>query len=454
VASVFLFLGLLMLNACGGVGTRDQGVPEYVEHNQKPVLSCSIKKVTGDTIGSSRIVSSDPRLSKLGSTLTEGDSVLFDCSQCKDDTTSPQDLKFELSQNYDLDNPVFEALTEGNMHRLDMNTPGRPIMALRVTDQEGASTTVPFTMAVQCAQGTAPDIGDVSLDVSSGGDLNMYNFQVNAANVGAGLKVSLDFNGDGVFDTPEANKFSTWTTNTSFTKYVQFVGQRSIGLKVANACELEATKQVVVNFTKDNLPRVPGTKAVRTGFPYVQYNLYADSLNRLGNEAKFLFTNGDVVHSEVANDSTMKAFANFTYYEGAETADSGTEYRFYANFDGYHDGCSSQGTKVHDAVVKTLSVVVGGTTDGVPQKVFTAEDVPAEIEIVCLQASYGCSGPGTSGMEAARYLLATIPDAQLTTIDGETATFEVGLISADRGLVNYTCGYGGGGGGGTGTASQ
>lgn len=431
--------------------TLDTGTAEFVEHNQKPLLSCSIKKISGNTIGSSRTVSSDPRISRLGDNLIEGDSVLIDCSESNDDSTDPEDLEFELSQDYGQDDPVFAPLSQKNMQSLDMNDPGRPIMALRATDSEGASTTVPFTMVVQCAEGTKPNIDDVSLTVSSTGRLNYYDFKVNASGVGEGLKVSLDFNGDGVFDTPESNKFSTWSTNTTFTKYVQYVGERVVGIKVANACELEASKQVTVNFAQDNLPRNLGQKAERTGFPYVQFNLQADTLRRIGDEAKFLYTTGDVVWSDIKSNSTLKATAVQNYYTGDAT-DSGTEYRFYANIDGFSDGCSSAGTKTHTANVKELSVVVGGTTDGVAQMFYTAKDVPAEVKVTCLEGSHSCSGGG-NGLDAARQLLVTIPSAELTTDDGQTATFEVGLISADRGAVEYSCGSGGCGGG-TGVPAQ
>jgi hypothetical protein len=452
VAPASLVAGLVFYACSGTDGSKlDKGAPEYAEYNQKPALVCSIKTVTGNTVGNSRIVSSDPRLSKLGENLIEGDSVLIDCSQCKDDSTAPQDLTFELSQDYDKDNPEFEALSQGNMQRLDMNEPGRPIMALRVTDHEGASTTVPFTMVTQCADGTIPSIDDASLSVSNAGDLNLYKFKVNATGLGSGLRVSLDFNGDAIYDPPDSNRLSTWTTDTTFTKYVEFVGERLVGLKVANACELEASTQIAVNFSKDNLPRVPGTKAVRTGFPYVQFNLGVDTLQRLGEEAKFLFTKGEVVWSEIYPDSTMKGFAVHNYYE-SDTADTRTAYAFSANIAGFHDNCNAAGTTIHDANVKELTVDVAGTTDGVAPMYYTAKNVPAEVTVVCLEASHGCNG-GSSGLIAARQLLVEIPSAEMVADDGGTATFTVGLISADRGSLNYTCG-GGGCGGGSGTPAQ
>lgn len=449
VAPASLVAGLV-LYACGGNdsgGKLDGGTPEFVEHNQKPLLVCSLKKVTGNTVGSSRIVSSDPRLGKLADNFTEGDSVLIDCSQCKDDSTDPLDLTFELSQLYDTDSPEFEPLSQGNMHRLDMDEPGRPIMALRVTDHEGASATVPFTMVTQCADGTKPSIDDASLSVSSTGRLNFYNFKVNTTGLGSGAKVSLDFNGDGVFDAPDSGKLATWTTDTTFTKYVALVGERLVGLKVANNCELEASTQIPIDFAQDNLPRDPGTKAARTGFPYVQYNLRADSLRRLGEVAKFLFTTGEIVHSEIHKKSTMKAFAVHNYSEDDSADISRTEYRFSVNIRGYEDNCSSQGTRVHDANVEDLTVTVAGGLDSFAPVFYSAHNVPARVTVKCLEASHGCSG-GNGGRHGARQLLAEIPTATMTTDDGDSAEFTVGLLSADRGTKNYTCGSGGGGGSG------
>jgi len=451
VAPASLVVGLALCACSSERSTLDQDQPDYVEHNQKPVLVCSIQQVTGDTIGDSRVVSSDPRLSKQADNFTEGDSALIDCSQSTDDSTAPAQLTFELSLNYDTETPAFQPLSQKNMHRLELAEPGRPIMALRATDDEGASTTVPFTMVTQCADGTRPSVDEASVSVSSAGALNMYSFTVNTADFGPGAKVSLDFDGDGVFDAADTRQLTTWTTASTFTKYVPLVGERRVGLKVANACELESSTQIPITFAEDNLPRVPGTSAIWTGFPYIQFNLQAPDLPRLGNEAYFLFTKGEVVWSEVENNSNMKAFAVYKYSD-ADSADSRTEYRVSATISGFSDGCGTQGTHTHNANIEELSIHVPGGLDGVASKSYQAEDVPAKVTVQCLEASYGCNG-GSSGRHAARRLLVEIPTATLMTDQGESAELRVGLISADRGTRNYTCG-GGGGGGGSGPPGQ
>jgi hypothetical protein len=439
----------LLLQGCNSAeeGGLDGGAPEFVEHNQKPILNCSITKSTGDTVASPRVVSSDPRLTRLADNLVEGDAARIDCGQCTDDSTAVEDLRFEVSYDYDRDEPVFEQLAGGHTHRLEADEPGRAIMALRVTDREGASTTVPFTLVVQCKEGTKPSIGDDVLDVVSDGRLNYYDFRVNTQGMGSDVRVALDFNGDGVFDAARPDRLSTWTTETAFTKYVEFVGERLVGLKVANNCAMEATAQIPVTFAEDNLPREEGTRAVRTGFPYVQFNL--DTSGTRGTGA-YLFTTGDVVHSDIKTNSRMKAFAVHAY-SGTDSPDNRSTYRFSVNIGGFSDGCSREGQRIHDARA-SLTVDVAGSMDGLAPKFFVAEDVPAVVTVTCLEASHGCNG-GTGGLHAARQLLAEIPSAEMTSETGERAVFSVGLISADRGSRNYSCGSGGGGGG-SGAPSQ
>ena len=209
---------------------------------------------------------------------------------------------------------------------------------------------------MKCEDSSAPSLDLSGVSVVAGSRLNYFTYSIDPNKVSnvnnQPFSVAFDFNGDGAFD-PKTTKdlndiwgvIGEYTFSDVYTVFAtENRSNRTIGVKIRNACEEEAFFQAPVAFPMSNIARNNASKATAKPYHYLQADIIGAVEDNLFMEQR---QNAEYLATWYPDDSIKRVDCDYKVSNGKATFTM-SAYHQYKTYDYTQHGMSIKMENIPD----------------------------------------------------------------------------------------------------------